>query len=101
MKLLAILSFLISFQVQAASLKSNDIYISGEVVSAKPLCPQGMQCFVDGTMLELKFLLPNNCYSISEFGYKVFSNSQSVEVTAVQSEPANGKVCAQLVTEVH
>jgi hypothetical protein len=34
--------------------------LAGEIIQVSPLCPDGMTCFVDGTMIDVKFTL-NGC----------------------------------------
>jgi hypothetical protein len=100
MKLLSVVIFLMSLQVQAApTLGPNDIYIAGDVVSVDPLCPNGVKCFVGGSIINLKFTLPSPCYSLSQFSYAVSNDGKNIEVTAVQTDNSANLICSTVLVE--
>jgi hypothetical protein len=100
MKLLSVVIFLMSLQVQAApNLGPNDIYIAGDVVSVEPLCPTGMKCIVGGSIIHLKFTLPSPCYNLSQLSYAVSNEGKNVEVTAVQTDNSANLICTTVLVE--
>lgn len=64
-------------------------YIAGEIVSVGPLCPEGVMCFINGTILRVKFELTNGCEFIDSLDSTVTEKGVVVEAVRV----TRGEMC--------
>jgi hypothetical protein len=68
--------------------------VAGDVVKVERLCPLGVTCVTDGTILTLEFSMPSGCFSMGEVNYEINADGD-VEVSAYRLF-GNGQVPADM-----
>lgn len=77
-------------------------YVTGQVISMSPLCPEIGICLVDGTHVELEFLVQSSCSGYLEpLTFSVSPESSEVEVTAIFTRHGGDKICPAVMETVY
>ncbi|MBY0314938.1 MAG: hypothetical protein K2Q26_05430 [Bdellovibrionales bacterium] len=71
--------------VSASPQKSFEVPAAGEITAVSPLCPQGMMCITNGSIIDMVFRFSNGCSALKVLKFEANPEAKTVEVEAVES----------------
>ena len=90
---------LIGIQAQAANpQKYLEVPAAGEITAVSPLCPEGMMCITNGSVIDMVFRFSDGCSALKDLKFEANTQSKTIEVEAIESRDLLG-FCTMAIVE--
>ena len=78
--------------------KSLEVPAAGEITAVTPLCPQGMMCMTNGSIIDMVFRFSDGCSALKDLKFEANPEAKTIEVEAIESRDLLS-VCTLAIVE--